>query len=68
MQFESIGLIGYGEVGKIFSAGLKASSGAGRINAWDLKFLNPALQAAELAHAAHAGVKACASMRTRFFA
>ena len=63
MQFESIGLIGYGEVGKTFSAGLKASSGVGSMSAWDLKFLNPANQAAELAHAAHAGVRACLSMQ-----
>ena len=63
MQFNSIGLVGYGEVGKTFSAGLKAPSGASRMSAWDLKFVNPANQAAELAHAAQAGVEACLSMQ-----
>ncbi len=63
MQFTSIGLIGYGEVGKTFSAGLKAPSGAARMSAWDLKFVNPANQAVELAHAAQAGVQACLSMQ-----
>lgn len=55
MQFKSIGLIGYGEVGKIFSAGLKAPSCVSSMNAWDLKFVNAASSAAELAHAAQAG-------------
>ncbi len=64
MRFESIGLIGYGEVGKTFSAGLKAPSGVASMSAWDLKFVSPANQATELAHAAHAGVQACLSMQT----
>jgi 3-hydroxyisobutyrate dehydrogenase-like beta-hydroxyacid dehydrogenase len=63
LQFKSIGLVGYGEVGKVFSAGLKAPSGVHRMSAWDLKFVNPVVQAAELAHAANAGVEACASMQ-----
>ena len=66
MQFESIGLIGYGEVGKIFSAGLKAPSGVSSMSAWDLKFSNPAIQATELAHAALSGVNACTSMQALF--
>ncbi len=36
-----IGLIGYGEVGQIFAAGLKAKSGVEAVSAWDLKFLEP---------------------------
>ena len=63
MQFTSIGLIGYGEVGKTFSAGLKASSGVARMSALDLKFVNPTFKATELAHAAQAGVQACLSMQ-----
>jgi 3-hydroxyisobutyrate dehydrogenase-like beta-hydroxyacid dehydrogenase len=63
MQFTSIGLIGYGEVGKTFSAGLKAPSGAACMSAWDLKFVTPSHKAAELAHAAQAGVQACLSMQ-----
>lgn len=52
-----IGLIGYGEVGRIFSAGLKA--GAAWTGAWDLKFADPGLGQEALAHAADAGVSAC---------
>ena len=36
-----LGLIGYGEVGKIFSAGLKAQPGVAAVGAWDLKFAAP---------------------------
>ncbi len=56
-----IGIIGYGEVGRIFAAGLKGS--AGWTGAWDLKFEAPALAAAALDHAARAGVTACGSTR-----
>lgn len=63
MQFSSIGLIGYGEVGKTFSAGLKAPSGVARMSAWDLKFVHPTFKDVELVHAAHAGVQACLSMQ-----
>ena len=59
----AIGVIGYGEVGKIFSAGLRGKSGVASVSAWDLKFANAASQAAEHAHAAHAGVEAQASMQ-----
>jgi 3-hydroxyisobutyrate dehydrogenase-like beta-hydroxyacid dehydrogenase len=61
MSLQRIGLVGYGEVGKIFGAGLKAR--AHSLGAWDLKFGNPATRDAECAHAtsqgitAHAGVK-----------
>lgn len=60
MKIEHIGLIGYGEVGKIFSAGLKPQ--VPHTSAWDLKFESPALGADQLAHAAQAGVEACASL------
>ena len=63
MMFKSIGLIGYGEVGKTFSVGLKAPSGVASMSAWDLKFVNPTFKDAELAHAARAGVQTCLSMR-----
>ena len=60
MKFEHLGMVGYGEVGRIFAAGLKERvTGA---SAWDLKFDMPALRDAPLAHAAQAGVAACASM------
>jgi 3-hydroxyisobutyrate dehydrogenase-like beta-hydroxyacid dehydrogenase len=63
MKLERIGLIGYGEVGKIFSAGLKGKPGVTAVAAWDLKLANPASQAAEQAHASAAGVAAQPSMQ-----
>ncbi|MFZ3220584.1 MAG: NAD(P)-binding domain-containing protein, partial [Rhodoferax sp.] len=60
MKIEHIGLMGYGEVGKIFSAGLKPQ--VPNTSAWDLSFESPALGQAQLAHAAQAGVEACASL------
>ncbi len=58
-----VGVIGYGEVGKIFAMGLKPKAGIESVSAWDLKFASIAHQAAELAHARDAGVSACASMQ-----
>jgi len=55
---ERIGLIGYGEVGKIFAAGLKGQAGVGSVGAWDLKFAEPATRERALAHAAQAGIEA----------
>ena len=52
-----IGLIGYGEVGRTFAAGLKP--GAVWTGAWDLKFGDPALRDEPLAHAAALGIEAC---------
>jgi 3-hydroxyisobutyrate dehydrogenase-like beta-hydroxyacid dehydrogenase len=63
MKIECIGLIGYGEVGKIFSAGLKDKPGVAAMSVWDVKLANPATQAAELAHAKTAGVAAQPSAR-----
>ncbi len=57
-----IGLIGYGEVGRIFTAGLKPH--ARWTGAWDLKFADPAQCDEPLAHAAAAGVVACDSVAT----
>ncbi len=61
MKLEHIGMIGYGEVGKIFTAGLKSS--VHTVSAWDLKFDAAATREDELAHAAQAGVQTCASMQ-----
>jgi hypothetical protein len=36
-----IGMIGYGEVGKIFSSGLKHQPGVGSVVAWDCQFAQP---------------------------
>lgn len=60
MKFQHIGMIGYGEVGKIFTAGLKDKVAG--ISAWDLAFEVPALRDAQRAHAVQAGVAACVSM------
>ena len=56
MKFEHIGMIGYGEVGKIFTAGLKDR--VSTTSVWDLKFDVPTLKDAQRAHAAQAGVSA----------
>jgi len=58
MNIQRIGLIGHGEVGKIFSAGLKDKPGVAAVFVWDLKLADPLAQAAEQAHAAAAGVTA----------
>jgi 3-hydroxyisobutyrate dehydrogenase-like beta-hydroxyacid dehydrogenase len=60
VKFEHIGMVGYGEVGKIFTAGLKDRVAG--ISAWDLTFEAPAVREVQRAHAAQAGVAACASM------
>lgn len=52
-----LGLIGYGEVGRVFSAGLRDA--VAWTGAWDLKFAEPASSGEALAHAASAGVHAC---------
>ena len=61
MKLEQIGMVGYGEVGKIFAAGFKNLGHT--VSAWDLKFDAAAARAAELDHAAQAGVQACASLQ-----
>ncbi|MDZ4146300.1 NAD(P)-dependent oxidoreductase [Hydrogenophaga sp.] len=63
MKFQHIGLIGYGEVGKIFSAGLKDKPGVVAVRVWDTKFGHDTTRAAEQAHALQAGVSAQASAR-----
>jgi len=55
-----IGVIGYGEVGKIFARGLKDQTGDW-VGAWDLKFDDAASRDAERSHAAANGIEACAS-------
>jgi 3-hydroxyisobutyrate dehydrogenase-like beta-hydroxyacid dehydrogenase len=58
-----VGVIGYGEVGKIFATGLKPKPGVESVSAWDLKFADAALRGKELDHAQSARVTACASMQ-----
>jgi len=54
MKFEHIGMIGYGEVGRIFASGLKAHVSSTCV--WDVKFDNAELRDAQLIDAARAGV------------
>jgi len=65
MKLEHLGIVGYGEVGKAFAAGLKDRMRS--VSAWDLKFGidadSAATREAELAHAAQAGVQASPSMQ-----
>ena len=63
MNIQRIGLIGHGEVGKIFSAGLKDKPGVTAVGAWDLKFADTATREAELDHCRRHGVTAHGSMR-----
>jgi 3-hydroxyisobutyrate dehydrogenase-like beta-hydroxyacid dehydrogenase len=60
VHFEHIGMIGYGEVGKVFSAGLKPRVAS--VSTWDLKLADPTQAAAMQAHAAAAGVALADSM------
>lgn len=61
MQINRLGMVGYGEVGKIITSGLKSQMQS--VHAWDLKFVDATTQSAELAHAATAGIDACDSMK-----
>jgi 3-hydroxyisobutyrate dehydrogenase-like beta-hydroxyacid dehydrogenase len=56
-----IGLIGFGEVGKIFTNELRQKTGRW-VGAWDLKFSDTAARDAERAHAAANSIEACASV------
>lgn len=61
IDIRRIGIVGYGEVGKIFAKGLKPRVQA--MGAWDLKFAQAGAREAELAHAREAGVAAFESMQ-----
>ncbi len=56
----NVGLIGYGEVGKILSNGLKAK-GVAWVGAWDVVFGDAAFGGAQRLHATAHGVEACES-------
>lgn len=55
-----IGLIGYGEVGRIFGAALRPR--AEGVGAWDLAFGDPTRRDDSLAYAAAQGVEACSGV------
>lgn len=61
MKLQHVGMVGYGEVGKIFAAGLRPKMES--VSAWDLRFDAPADRDAERGHAVRAGIAACDSMQ-----
>ena len=63
MEIRRVGVVGYGEVGKIFSAGLRTQVGIASVGAWDLKFQARESLEQEAGHARAAGVTAQASMQ-----
>lgn len=63
MNISNIGFVGYGEVGKIFSAGLKGQDGVRWAGTWDIKFMDAAAAESQKAHAASAGIAAQPSMK-----
>jgi 3-hydroxyisobutyrate dehydrogenase-like beta-hydroxyacid dehydrogenase len=63
MNMSNIGFVGYGEVGKIFSAGLKDQGGVKSASAWDIKFVDAGVGESEKAYAATAGIAVQPSMQ-----
>ncbi len=63
MDIRRVGVVGYGEVGKIFAAGIRAQRGIACVSAWDLKFEAPRTRQVEAAHAEAADVIPQGSMR-----
>lgn len=61
MASTRLGIVGYGEVGKIFALGLKPQ--VAQVAAWDLKFAQAAAAPVEGAHAQQHGIRACSSMQ-----
>lgn len=66
MQTQHLGIIGYGEVGKIFALALSKKTGVQSFTAWDLKFAATSNATSntphEQAHAKQHGIEACANM------
>jgi len=64
MNLQHIGLVGYGEVGRIFGDALKDRPEVTAVRAWDLKFENAGPDLAPLAQSARgAGIGPCSSMQ-----
>jgi 3-hydroxyisobutyrate dehydrogenase-like beta-hydroxyacid dehydrogenase len=61
MKLTQLGMVGYGEVGKIISSGLKSHMLS--VHAWDLKFADEKAKTSELDHAKNAGIDAANSMQ-----
>lgn len=62
MDLNHVGVIGFGEVGRIFCKGLQGQSGVESISAWDLKFAAQATGQIESAKAEQLGVYATISV------
>jgi len=62
MNSITLGIVGYGEVGKIFAKGLQGKDGIAGICAWDLNFQAAALADTERAHADAHGVQSVQGM------
>lgn len=60
-RVDRLGIVGYGEVGRIFAAGLR-KAGVSDLAVWDLKFIDPAKDPEPLAHAQVAGAVAADSV------
>ena len=60
---DTLGLIGYGEVGKIFAKGLQGKPGVQSVSAWDLVFVDPQKRVAQEKHAQEAAVPVTRSMQ-----
>lgn len=60
MAIQRVGIVGYGEVGRIFAAGLK-QAGVEWVGVWDLKLAEPVQRAGLLQTAATQGVHVCTS-------
>lgn len=61
MQVTRVGIVGYGEVGKIFAAGLQPQ--VAQVAVWDLKLAQAATAETQRAHAQEQAVRPCASMQ-----
>ncbi|MDP3824518.1 MAG: DUF1932 domain-containing protein [Burkholderiales bacterium] len=60
MSVQRVGIVGYGEVGRIFAGGLK-NAGVEWVGVWDLKLDDPRQRSELMAVAAKQGVQVCAS-------
>ncbi|NRF67578.1 NAD(P)-dependent oxidoreductase [Aquincola sp. S2] len=57
MNTVTLGIVGYGEVGKIFAKGLQGQAGIAGVSAWDINFRDPARADTERAKADTDGVR-----------
>ena len=60
MHLTQLGMVGYGEVGKIITAGLQQHMQS--VQVWDLKFTTPITAPTEIQHATQAGFNVCDGM------